>query len=121
MRTRNLSVGVGLWLLVLVWWSFALWALPNEIEYAISAQLDIAQNIITGTETVRFTNRTGTELKELYFHVVPNAFKRGANTKYQQELQRAGIFPTLIYASPTTTPSWRSRASQRTGRRSRSH
>jgi hypothetical protein len=50
MRTRNLSVGVGLWLLVLVWWSFALWALPNEIEYAISAQLDIAQNIITGTE-----------------------------------------------------------------------
>jgi hypothetical protein len=50
MRTRNLSVGVGLWLLVLVWWSFALWALPNEIEYTISAQLDIAQNIITGTE-----------------------------------------------------------------------
>jgi hypothetical protein len=100
MRTRNLSVGVGLWLLVLVWWSFALWALPNEIEYTISAQLDIAQNIITGTEIVRFTNRTGTELKELYFHMVPNAFKRGANTKYQQELQRAGIFPTLIYASP---------------------
>ncbi len=100
MRARNLAVGVGLWLLVFVSWSFALWALPNEIEYTISAQLDTAKNIIVGTETVRFTNRTGTELKELYFHVVPNAFKRGANTKYQQELQRAGIFPALIYASP---------------------
>ncbi len=100
MHTRNLSIGIGLWLLALVFWSFALWALPNEIEYAISAQLDVAKNIITGTETVRFTNHTGTELKELYFHVVPNAFKRGANTKYQQELQRAGIPPQLIYASP---------------------
>ncbi|MCL6642028.1 MAG: M1 family metallopeptidase, partial [Candidatus Bipolaricaulota bacterium] len=100
MRTRNLAVGVGLWLLALILWSFALWALPNEIEYTISAQLDTAKNIIMGTETVRFTNRTGTALQELYFHVVPNAFKRGANTKYQQELQRAGTFPTLIYASP---------------------
>ncbi|MCS7197750.1 MAG: M1 family aminopeptidase [Candidatus Bipolaricaulota bacterium] len=94
MLKRTLSV--SFWLIVV--WSFVSSALPNEIEYTISAQLDIAKNIIIGSEVVRFTNRTGTTLTELYFHVVPNAFKRSANTKYQQELQRAGIPPTTIYA-----------------------
>jgi hypothetical protein len=98
MRTRIVTLTIGLWLLVSGFWSLLSLALPNEIGYTISAQLDTAKNIIVGTETVRFTNRTGTELKELYFHVVPNAFKRGANTKYQQELQRAGIPPAAIYA-----------------------
>ncbi|MCX8103949.1 MAG: M1 family aminopeptidase [Candidatus Bipolaricaulota bacterium] len=92
------TVNVSFWLVVS--WSFVSLALPNEIAYTISAQLDLAKNIIIGTETVRFTNRTGTALTELYFHVVPNAFKRGANSKYQQELQRAGIPPASIYASP---------------------
>lgn len=100
MRARNIVLTLGLWMLVSLSWSLVSLALPNEIEYTISAQLDTTKNIITGTETVRFTNRTGTELAELYFHVVPNAFKRGAHTQYQQELQRAGIPPTLIYASP---------------------
>ncbi|MFN4218179.1 MAG: M1 family aminopeptidase [Candidatus Bipolaricaulia bacterium] len=96
MLKRITGVGVSFWLAVL--WAFVSLALPNEIDYTISAQLDTTKNIIIGTETVRFTNRTGTALTELYFHVVPNAFKRGANTKYQQELQRAGIPPTAIYA-----------------------
>lgn len=98
MLKRTVGISVGFWLAVL--WAFVSFALPNEIEYTISAQLDTAKNIIIGTEMVRFTNRTGTDLRELYFHVVPNAFKRGANTKYQQELQRAGIPPSAIYAFP---------------------
>jgi hypothetical protein len=101
MHKRTVLFFGAFWLLVVSFWSATLWALPNEIGYTISAQLDTVKNIITGTETVRFANRTGSELNELYFHVVPNAFKRGANTKYQQELQRAGIPPALIYTSPT--------------------
>ncbi len=100
MIKRALSRIISSWLLISCLGVLTSYALPNEIEYTISAQLDTEKNIITGTETVRFTNRTGTELTELYFHVVPNAFKRGANTKYQQELQRAGIPPTIIYSSP---------------------
>lgn len=100
MRTRIGLLTIGLWILISVCGALVSLALPNEIEYAISAQLDTTKNIIIGSELVRFTNRTGTALTELYFHVVPNAFKRGANTKYQQELQRAGILPELIYASP---------------------
>jgi len=96
MLKRTVGISVGFWFVVV--WAFVSLALPNEIEYTISAQLDTAKNIIVGTEIVRFTNRTGTVLSELYFHVVPNAFKRGANTKYQQELQRAGIPPSAIYA-----------------------
>lgn len=98
MFKRTMGISVGLWLVVT--WAFVSLALPNEIAYTISAQLDTAKSIIIGTETVRFTNRTGITLTELYFHVVPNAFKRGANTKYQQELQRAGIPPSAIYAFP---------------------
>ncbi len=100
MIKRALSQSISFWLLISCLWVLTSYALPNEIEYTISAQLDTTKNVITGTETVRFTNRTGTALTELYFHVVPNAFKRGANTKYQQELQRTGIPPTLIYSSP---------------------
>lgn len=91
---------IPVWLIAVGLSSAVSVALPKEISYTISAQLDTTQNVITGTEIVRFTNRTGAELKELYFHIVPNAFKRGANTKYQQELQRAGIPATIIYASP---------------------
>ncbi|MDW8329184.1 MAG: M1 family aminopeptidase [Candidatus Bipolaricaulota bacterium] len=97
MKKRTL---IPLWLLILIWCSWASHALPNEIEYSIVAQLDVSKNVIVATQTVRFTNRTGTALSELYFHVVPNAFKRGANSKYQQDLRRAGISPDAIYANP---------------------
>lgn len=86
---------------LVIFWSLSLAAsaFPNEIEYRIVAQLDTTKNVITATETVRFANRTGTVLSELYFHVVPNAFKRGTNSKYQQDLRKAGLSPDAIYAN----------------------
>jgi hypothetical protein len=86
--------------------SFALigtaYALPNEVSYTIAAALDTEQNIIEGRETVELINRTGRELSELYFHVYPNAFKRGSNSQYQRELCELGRIcdPDAIYADP---------------------
>lgn len=94
------TIVVAFWLLIASWCAAAAYALPNEIEYSIVAQLDTSKHVIVATQTVRFTNRTGTSLPELYFHVVPNAFKRGANSKYQQDLRRAGVSPDAIYANP---------------------
>jgi len=78
------------------------YGLPNEVSYTIEASLDPDNNIITGRALIEVTNRTGEELTRLYFHVYPNAFRRGSNSYYQQELQRiAGIYDLdRIYADP---------------------
>jgi len=79
------------------------WGLPNEVAYDIEARLDTDTNVITGKETFTLTNRTGGALNELVFHLYPNAFKRGADTFYQQELQtKAGVDDLdVIYADPS--------------------
>ncbi len=78
------------------------YALPNEVQYAIDAELDTQKNVIVGREIVQFTNRTGHALEELYFHVYPNAFKRDSNSQYQRDLQRMVGIRDLnrIYADP---------------------
>ena len=75
---------------------------PNEVAYTIDAELDPTRNVVVGRQTVDFTNRTGQALEELYFHVYPNAFKRGSNSYYQRELkERAGVPDVdVIYADP---------------------
>lgn len=77
-------------------------ALPNEVSYTIDAELDPVRNVIVGRETVDFVNHTGETLEEIYFHVYPNAFKRGSNSYYQRELQRLGGVTNLdvLYADP---------------------
>lgn len=76
-------------------------ALPNEVDYTIQAQLDTTQNIIIAQEQVRFVNRTGTTLSEIWFHLYPNAFKKNSNSNFQQQLQRiGGVNPNQLYATP---------------------
>lgn len=78
------------------------YGLPNEVQYTIDAELDMQKNVITGSETIQITNRTGQTLSELYFHVYPNAFKRNSQSQYQRDLQSiAGIRDlNRIYANP---------------------
>jgi hypothetical protein len=78
------------------------YGLPNEVSYTIEAELDPTRNAIMGIAVIELTNRTGQELKELHFHVYPNAFRRGSSSRYQQELQRiAGVSDLdIIYADP---------------------
>jgi hypothetical protein len=100
---KNASVvRSALWLLVLVFCVSPLAsALPNEVDYTIQAQLDTVKNTITAQEQVRFTNRTGTALSELWLHLYPNAFKKNSNSHFQQQLQRIGrIDPSQLYANP---------------------
>ncbi len=95
------AVCIGVFLFALPWGSYG--ALPpNEVSYTIEAELDPLQNVVVGSQTVEFVNRTGQTLEELYFHVYPNAFRRGSNSFYQQELQRRAGVEDLdgIYADP---------------------
>lgn len=79
------------------------WSLPNEVGYDIEARLDTETNVITGEQALTLTNRTGQALDQLVFHLYPNAFQRGADTFYQQELeQKAGVDDLdEIYADPS--------------------
>lgn len=94
---RRLIIAVFLFLIP----SWVAYSLPNGVDYVIEARLDVQQNIIYGHEEVIFTNRTGKPLAEIYFHVYPNAFKRGAQSQYIKDLKsKAGISPERIYANP---------------------
>lgn len=62
-------------------------ALPNEVTYAIRAELDPATSRITARETVRVVNRTGRALGVLYFHLYPNAFDREHGSTYLDEMR----------------------------------
>lgn len=94
---RTLIVSLGILLVPL-----RAYGLPNEVRYSIDAELDTQKNVITASETIQLTNRTGQTLNELYFHVYPNAFKRNSHSQYQRDLQSiAGIRDlNRIYANP---------------------
>ncbi len=47
----------------------------KDDEYIIDAQLDTHVMALTGRETVKYTNTADVPLKEIYFHLYPNAFK----------------------------------------------
>lgn len=47
----------------------------NITEYIIDVQIDTHVMALTGKETVRYVNTEDVSLKEIYFHLYPNAFK----------------------------------------------
>jgi hypothetical protein len=49
-------------------------AVPNRVDYEIQASLDGESKVLTGKETISWTNNTGVPTSELYFHAYLNAF-----------------------------------------------
>jgi len=47
----------------------------QRIDYKINATLDVATNIIKGTEDIVYTNNSTDTLKKVYFHLYWNAFQ----------------------------------------------
>ncbi|HEY5597115.1 MAG TPA: M1 family metallopeptidase [Candidatus Bipolaricaulota bacterium] len=91
---------LAMWMIIATY-SCAAFGLPNEVSYHIEAKLDTTFNFILGAEQVTITNHTGTPLPELYFHLPPNAFKRGADTSYQRDLKAFyNVGLDWIYADP---------------------
>jgi hypothetical protein len=97
---RRRTIWLALWAIVAI--GSVAYSLPNEVSYTIEAELNTQRNVIQGHEIVEFTNKTGQALDALYFHVYPNAFKRGSNSRYQQELREIAGLQDLdaIYADP---------------------
>jgi hypothetical protein len=88
--------------LLACFFSFAAYGLPNEVSYLIEAELLPLQNVVVGNEILSFTNHSGQALSDLYFHIYPNAFRRGSNSQYQQDLTNVAKISNInsIYADP---------------------
>ena len=47
----------------------------QRIDYKINAALDVATNIVKGTEDIVYTNNSTDTLRKVYFHLYWNAFQ----------------------------------------------
>lgn len=45
-------------------------------KYSLKVELDTNNKVLFGTENITFTNNENVSLKELYFHIYPNAYKK---------------------------------------------
>ncbi|MBM3330768.1 M1 family metallopeptidase [candidate division WOR-3 bacterium] len=69
----------------------AIGAHAQPVEYTISARLDAAAGLISGSQTVHYRNLTPDTLGSLWLHLYPNAF-RDRTTTYARELETMGRF-----------------------------
>ncbi len=85
---------------------------PNTHDYTMKLELDTGKKILTGFQNVSFINNENAPIKEAYFHIYPNAFKKlggsiniqavkinGSNAEYKEEGQDS----TLLYV-PFSAP-----------------
>jgi hypothetical protein len=57
---------------------------PKDInEYKINALLNTKEKTLTGDESIIYINKTGKALKEIYFHIYPNAYQTKETTPAQ--------------------------------------
>jgi hypothetical protein len=50
----------------------------QRVNYSMDVKLDVQSNIITGKQTITYTNNSPDTLKELFFHLFYNAFHKGS-------------------------------------------
>ena len=58
-------------------------------EYKIDVQFNPKEKSLIATEKVLFTNKTGEELSQIYFHLYPNAFKTKETVPVLNSLEQA--------------------------------
>ena len=61
----------------------------QEVNYTIHVSLDDSKHELTATESIEYSNHSPVELKEIYIHLWPNAYKN-ENTALAKEFLRSG-------------------------------
>ena len=57
------------------------------VHYTIHTNLDTGNHMLTGTETVSYTNNSPDTLTQFYLHLYPNAY-RSRNTAFMRDYRR---------------------------------
>ena len=82
----------------------------QRIDYKINATLDVATNIVKGTEDIVYTNNSTDTLKKVYFHLYWNAFQ--PNSTMDTRSRELGKV-TFVNRRGDTTADWDGRVKDR--------
>lgn len=70
----------------------------QEVNYTITVSLDDVANTLTCNESIIYINNSPDELKELYFHLWPNAYKNNSTALCKQMMRDGNL--SLYKATP---------------------
>ena len=62
----------------------------QEVNYRIDVALNDKHHILTGFETIAYTNNSPDDLKFIYFHLWPNAYKTNQSTLAEEQFKSEG-------------------------------
>lgn len=82
----------------------------QHVDYTISVTLNDVEHTLSATEKMVYTNHSPNELKELYFHLWPNAYKNDETAFAKQELENG---ETDFYFSKEEDRGWIDSRSER--------
>ncbi len=102
-NSRLSGVWAGVFFLLV---SLGAWAQPGRwqqrIGYKMNVELDVATNILKGTQEIKYTNNSPDTLPRLFFHTYWNAFQPGSSMDTRsQELGK-----TQVGTNRDGTPRW---------------
>ena len=69
----------------------------QQVDYTLSVSLNDEQHMLTGKETLVYTNHSPDTLKEVYMHLWPNAYKNNETAYAKQKLENGST--DFYYAS----------------------
>ena len=75
----------------------------QKVDYTISVKLNDVSHTLSATETMVYTNNSPDDLKEIYIHLWPNAYKSNETAFAQQKLQNGS---TDFYYSEDDDKGW---------------
>lgn len=75
----------------------------QKVDYTINVQLDDVRHMLTGTETIQYTNHSPDTLKVMYIHLWPNAYKNNETAYAKQKLENGS---TDFYYSSEDEKGW---------------
>ena len=71
----------------------------QDVNYNIEVTLDDKNHTLTGVISIDYTNNSQSNLKEIWFHLWPNAYKNNSTALAQQKLEEGDT--DYYYANET--------------------
>ncbi len=75
----------------------------QQIDYKMFISLNESQSLLTGKQTITYTNHSPDTLRILYFHLIPNALTSNKTPYVQQRIQESSR--RLYFSDPMHRPS----------------
>lgn len=91
MKISKLSFSLSLFYLLIFSYSSAQNYFQQEVNYTINVSLNDKKHTLSAFETIEYINNSQSELKEIYFHLWPNAYKNNSTALAKQLLDDGSL------------------------------